>query len=262
MNPSVPMLLGWSSGITPLPWKVLATPNPEFVGEPHQCRGGVPARGAVPGQHDRPLRVAQDIHRPRYLTGRRRLRMNHVARQGCQVIVGFVEIQVFGHRQIDRCRAFGLGELERFAEHLRYRVRGGDTGGPAGDRGEHRDQVDVLVRLFVLAVLADLRGDRDHGSAVGGGVGDAQLHVDRARTQGGRYHRRAAGNPAVHLGHERRRLLVPGQDVADVRGGQRLHEADVLFAGYPEDDGNALVFQALDHQLSGFTHPAPPLWER
>ena len=36
-------------------------------------------------------------------------------------------------------------------------------------------------------------------------------------------------------------------------------EVDVFLARYPEDDGNALIFQALDHQLSGFTHPAPPL---
>ena len=208
------------------------------------------------------MRVAQDIDRACHLTGRRRLGADDVARQRLQVVVGFICIDVFGHGQVDRGRAFGLGDLERLAEHLRYGVRGGNAGGPPGDRGEHRHQVDVLVRLLELAVLADLRGDRDHRGAVGGGVGDAELHVDRARAQRGGYHRRPAGDPPVHLRHERRSLFVPGEHIADVRRGQRLHEADVLLAGHPEDHGNALVFQALDHQLSGCTHPAPPSWPR
>jgi hypothetical protein len=133
-----------------------------------------------------------------------------------QVVVGFVGIDVLGHGQVDGRRAFGLGELERFADHLRYGPRGRDTGGPPGDRREHRHQVDVLVRLFVLAVLTDLGGDRDQGCAVGGRVGDAQLHVDRPGAQRGRHHRRPPGDPPVHLGHERRRLLVSGEHIPDV----------------------------------------------
>jgi len=103
------------------------------------------------------------------------------------------------------------------------------------------------VRLLVLAILTDLRGDRDHRGAVGGGVGHAELHVDRARSQGGGHHHRPAGDAPIHFRHERRGLFVPGEHIADVRSGQRLHEADVFLAGHPEDHGNALVFQALDH---------------
>ena len=56
----------------------------------------------------------------------------------------------------------------------------------------------------------------------------------------------------------RRGLFVPGQHKADAGCGQRLHKADVLLARQPEDHIHTLVFQALDHQLSGCTHPVPP----
>src|SRR6185437_5032720 len=107
--------------------------------------------------------------------------------------------------------------------------------------------------------MAHLRGDGHQRGAVGGGVGDAELHVDRAGPQGGRHHRRPARDPPIHLGHKGGGLLVPGEHVADAGGRQRLHESDVLLAGQPEHDGNTLVFQALDDQLSGFAHPTPPV---
>ena len=113
--------------------------------------------------------------------------------------------------------------------------------------------------LLVLAVLADLSRDRHQRGAVGGGVGDAELHVDGARPQRGRHHCRAAGDPPVHLGHERRGLLVAGEHVADLRRtGQRVDEVDVLLAGNAEDQGDALGLKALDHQLCGRAHRRPP----
>ena len=92
----------------------------ELLGEPHQGGGRVGAGGAVPGQHHRPLGLAQDVDRARHLAGRRRVGADDVARQRRQVVVGFVGVDVFGHGQVDRGRAFGLGDLERFADHLRY----------------------------------------------------------------------------------------------------------------------------------------------
>jgi hypothetical protein len=231
----------------------------EFAGKPHQGRGGVRPGGAMPGQHHRPLRAAQDGDCARHLTGCRGVGADDVAGQRRQVAtVGGIRIYLLGHSQVNRGRTFGLGDLERLAKHLRYRASSRNAGGPAGDRGEHRHQVDMLVRLLELTVLTDLGGDRHQGRAVAGGVGDTELHVDRARAQGGRDHPRAPGDAPVHLGHEGRALLVPGENIADPRRRQRLYEADVLLPGQPEDDGNPLVFQALDHQLSGCTHPAPP----
>ena len=59
------------------------------------------------------------------------------------------------------------------------------------------------------------------------------------------------GEPAVDLGHERRRLLVADQDVADGGSGQRLGEVDVLLPGNAEHAGDALVLEALDQEFSG-----------
>ncbi len=234
----------------------------ELLGEPHQGVGGVGTGRTVPGQHHRPLRLAQDVDRAGHLTKGRRLGANDVARQRVQFVLGIVGIDVLGHCQIHRRGSLTLGELERFADHLRDGSRGRNVGSPPGDRREHRHQVDVLVRLLVLAVLAHLSGDRDQRRAVGRGVGDAQLHVDRTGSQRGRYHRRPTGDPPVHLGHERRRLLVPGEHVPDAGRRQRPHEADVLFTRQPEDHLDALVLQALDYQLGSFAHLAPPVWER
>src|SRR5690606_33765011 len=53
------------------------------------------------------------------------------------------------------------------------------------------------------------------------------------------------------LGHERRRLLVPDEDVPDRRVPQRVDEADVLLTGYPEDVLDALLLETADEKLSG-----------
>jgi len=208
----------------------------EFVGEPHQRCSRVTACSTVACQHHGPLRVAKNLDRALHLSGRRRFCSYDVARQRRQVVVRFVGIDVLGDSEINGGGAFGLGQLERLADHLGYRPRRRDAVRPAGDGGKHRYQVDVLVRLLVLAVLADLSRDCHQRGAVGGGVGDAQLHVDGARTQRRRCHGGAPGDTAVHLGHERRTLLVAGEDIADRRGGQRLNEADVLLSRHPEHD--------------------------
>ena len=57
------------------------------------------------------------------------------------------------------------------------------------------------------------------------------------------------GQPAVDLGHERRRLLVADQDVANGGAGQRIGEVDVLLAGNAEHACDALVLEALDEEL-------------
>ena len=230
----------------------------ELLREAHQGIGRAGTSRAVPGQYHWSHGLTQDVDGARHLAGSRRVSANNVARQRSQIVIGFVGIDVLWHRKIDCRRAFGLGELERFADHLRYRLRSGDTGGPPGDRCEHRNQVDVLVRLLVLPVLAHLGRDRDQRRAVGGRIRDTQLHVDRAWAQRRGDNGCTAGDPAVHLGHERCRLLVTGQHIPDLGRGQRLHEADVLLARQPEDHLDALVFQALDDQLGSFAHPSPP----
>ncbi len=67
--------------------------------------------------------------------------------------------------------------------------------------------------------------------------------------EGRRAHTGAPGQPAEDLGHERRRLLVPDQDVPDGRPGQSVGEVDVLLAGDAEHARDALVLEAAYEQV-------------
>ena len=86
---------------------------------------------------------------------------------------------------------------------------------PLGDRLEHAHDVDELVGLLVELVEGRLAGQRDHRRVVEVGVGDPGDEVRGARPERRHRHRRAAGQPPVDVGHERRALLVAGRDVAD-----------------------------------------------
>ena len=55
----------------------------------------------------------------------------------------------------------------------------------------------------------------------------------------------------MDLGHERRRLLVADQDVANGGPGERIGEVDVLLPGNAEHTGDSLVLEALDEEFSG-----------
>ena len=73
---------------------------------------------------------------------------------------------------------------------------------------------------------------------------------------------RAAGKAAEDLGHERCRLLVADQDVADGRPDQGVGEVDVLLAGDAEHARDALVLEAAHEQVRDASlvlgHPAVP----
>jgi len=59
----------------------------------------------------------------------------------------------------------------------------------------------------------------------------------------------------VHIGHERRRLLVARRDEADARPDERIHHVQVLFPGDSEDELDAFVFKTPDKQVGGFHTP-------
>ncbi len=120
-----------------------------------------------------------------------------------------------------------------------------------------------------MRFMPDLGGERDHRRRVRGRVGDAEQQVDRAGAERRRAHAGLAGQPAVDLGHERGRLLVADEHVADRGRRQRLDEMDVLLAGNPEHVRDALVLEAPDDQLRdgrppsahiyiAWTLPSPP----
>src|SRR3546814_2048126 len=60
-------------------------------------------------------------------------------------------------------------------------------------------------------------------------VCSSDLKVRRARAEGCHRHGRAAGEPAVDVGHERGALLVPGRDVPDAaRPGEGIEDVERL----------------------------------
>ena len=97
-------------------------------------------------------------------------------------------LDVLGHGQVDGAGTFGLGQLERLADHLRDRARGQHHVRPLGHRREHRHQIDALVGLFVDQVQAGLRRQGHHRRTVRRGVCRAEQQVDRAQAQGRRAH--------------------------------------------------------------------------
>lgn len=195
--------------------------------------------------------LPQQLHRPLDLLRGRRLRLHDVPAQRAQVRAVRRPVDILGHGEVDGAGPLGLRGLERAPHHLWDGLGGRDVRRPLRDRREHAHQVHELVGLLVVALLADLRGDRDDGRAVRHGVGDAQHQVDRAGPQRCGHHTCRSGEPAVHLRHEGRGLLVPGEDVADLlRAGEGIGETDVLLAGHAEHHLDALVLQAA-HQEFG-----------
>ena len=214
----------------------------QHLGEAAQGRARPGARGAVAGQHDRASRRTQQRRRPLHLPAGRLVGPRHVHRQRLTLRRGLLHVLRDG--QVDRARPLGLGQLERLADHLGHRARRRHQRRPLGDRGEHRHQVDALVRLLEAAVHADLRRQRDQRRGVGGRVRGAEQQVDRPGAERGRAHPGAPGQPAVDLGHERRALLVAGQHVPDGGPGDGVDQPDVLLARDAEDVRDALVLQA------------------
>ena len=143
-------------------------------------------------------------------------------------------------------------DAERLADDLGDHRDALDPRVPLGDRTEHVDDVDDLVRLLVELVGGGLAGDGHDRRAVEVGVGDAGQQVRRAGPE--RRHRdgRAAGEPAVHVGHEGGALLVPGRDVADrARMRERLEDVQRLLARDREDVLATLRLETGDEEVGG-----------
>ncbi len=221
------------------------------LGETQECVGRSRTGGSVPGQDDGSLAGVEHCRRPRNLRGRGLIGSGCVDVERHQLIRDERGLNVLRHTEIHGPRPLGLGELERLADHFGDGTGGENQVGPLRHRREHGHQVDALVGLLVDPVQPHLGRERQHGCAVGIGVGRSQEEVDGARPQGGRADSGSAGESAVDLGHERRRLLVADQDVANRGPGKRIGEVDVLLPGNAEHAGDTLVLEALDEEFSG-----------
>ena len=104
-------------------------------------------------------------------------------------------------------------------------------------------------RLLVHPLEVGLAGERDDRRAVEEGVADRGHEVHRARAERAEADARAAGQPAVHVGHVGAALLVADRDERDARVGQRLVEVERLLARDPEDVPHALGLEALHEDI-------------
>ena len=95
-------------------------------------------------------------------------------------------LDVLGHTEIHGPRPLGLGELERFADHLGDGAGGENEVGPLRHRRKHGHQVDTLVRFLVDPVESHLGREGQQRCAVGVGVSRSQQEVDGAGSEGGR----------------------------------------------------------------------------
>ena len=174
---------------------------------------------AVPGEDDRPLRFVQERGR---LGERRARRLGGADRQPGHA--GAAASQ--SNSQDACCASFvmsistgpgppGLGDHERFAHRARHVLGAGHEVVVLGDRQRDAGDVDFLERVAANQAAADLAGDADDGRGVHHRGGDAGDHVGRARAGGRNRDADAAARARVAVGHVRRPLLVPHEDVPD-----------------------------------------------
>ena len=97
--------------------------------------------------------------------------------------VGRLVGDVFRQLDVRRAGLLQTREAERLPDDLRRRLGAADARAPLRDGAEHAHHVDVLVRLLVRSLEADLSSDRNEWSAIDLRVGDAGEQVGRARAQ-------------------------------------------------------------------------------
>ena len=133
-------------------------------------------------------------------------------------------------------RALGERGLDRLVDDVDDVRRPHDALVVRGDVHEQLVEIDVLLVVRADQVVEGVAGDRQHRLAVALGVVQAVQQVDAARARGRQADAEAAGVLGVAARGERRRLLVPHLDEADlvlVRA-QRLEDAVDAVAGKAE----------------------------
>ena len=142
-------------------------------------------------------------------------------------------------------------------------VRADDLPRHLGQRRHAGDDVDDLEARLLAGHDPLLAGDHDHRHGAELGVGGAGREIERAGAERRDANARLAGQPAVGRRHERRRLLVAGQDQLDRRAAQRFDDVEVLLAGHAENPLDALVLERGDQQVRALCHvnvPLSPEW--
>ena len=204
---------GGRTAMAPLAMNVVTTGIRSPLGERRQLLRGLAANHAVAGQDQRRGAAWLITSAARASDGR-----SGDGRRGLSGASGSPSASaprdVFRELQMAGARLFLLRALERLAHRLGHHRAGLDARVPLRERPEDVDDVDELVRLLVQQIARELARDRHHRRAVEVGVGEPGGEVGRAGAERGQAHAGLAGEPAPHVGHERRALLVADRDEA------------------------------------------------
>jgi hypothetical protein len=203
---------------------------------------------AVAGEHDRRDRAADQVGGLEQLARGGLGADGPAAAQRLELLDLGVH-DVLGQLEHRRAGLLGLRDLEGLADDLGDDVRRRHARVPLRDRAKEADQVDELVGLLVHPLEVGLAGERDERRAVEEGVADGGHEVHRAGAERAEADARAAGQPAVHVGHVGAALLVSNRDKGDARVRQRAVEVERLLARDPEDVSDALGLEALHEDI-------------
>lgn len=163
--------------------------------------------------------------------------------------VGLLPGDVLGQLQVHGAGPFVLGAPERLTHPRRDVVGAGDLPRVLGQGSHHVHHVDDLELTLLAGLDGLLASNHQHGHGPELGVGRRGDQIGGARAQGGEADTGATGQASVGSCHETDRLLVTGQDQADLGPSQRIEQVEVLLAGGAEDVLDPLGFEGLDEQV-------------
>ena len=158
---------------------------------------------------------------------------------------------VLGQRQRDRAGPARAGGPEGLLQQLGQALGLVDLRHPLADLRQEAAVVDLLERLAVDHLAADLADQHHHRRRVLERDVQPRRPVRRAGRARDEADAGAARELAVGLRHHRGSALLPRRDEADraVRAVQRVEHREVALAGDAEHEVDALRAQAVDQHL-------------
>ena len=230
----------------PFPHERMSDGDPQILGEETQFLGGPAPDHAVPGEHEWPVRLLNQVggFLQTGSIGRWTPDAFDWKRFGvrARLFIG----DVFGQLDVRRTGLLRLGQLERLPDDLWNRVRALDPCIPLGDWVKEAQDVDELMRFPMDPRQIGLCGDRDERCSIEERVGHARDEVRRTGSQRRNADARMGREPSLDIRHERGGLFVAREDEADGAFAKRVHQIQVFLPRNPEDETDPLVLQARD----------------
>ncbi len=164
-------------------------------------------------------------------------------------VVAFFGRNIFGKLEMNGAGPLLGRDPERLTHEGGDRRRRDDLARKLRQRLHRRDGVDHLKPGLARGENSFLPSEQDHRHRAQQRIRGAGGKVQRARPERRDADTGLAREPPVGRRHECRGLFVPREDQLDRGFAKRLHDVQILFAGYPEDAIHALVLERCDEQI-------------